>query len=45
MAVWRKNPRGEGAPLLSEMNNRRPKTFCVILYVSGLATRKNTSVE
>jgi hypothetical protein len=43
--VWKKNPRGVGAPLFSQTVKSQPSEFCVILYVSGLATRKKMSVE
>ena len=44
MRVWKKNPRGVGAPSRDITVKSHPKTSCVILYVSGLATRKNISV-
>ena len=45
MIVWRKKPRGVGAPTLSAIvNNQGPIVLCVIRKVSGLATKKNMSV-
>lgn len=43
--VWRKNPEAVGHPPISATVNNQPRTFSVILKVSGLAMRKKISVE
>jgi hypothetical protein len=42
-AVCTKNPEGVGQPP-SAIVTHEPKNFCISLYVSGFATRKNTRV-
>ena len=42
-SVCRKNPDVVGQPLDDEIGNRKPRNVCDNIYVSGLATRKNTS--
>jgi len=44
-AVCRKNPVGVGVPLRSPTVTIQPRMVCDILYVSGLAIRKNMRVE
>ena len=44
--VCRKNPSGVGQPAgLAVPPIKRPMSHCMILYVSGFATRKNTKAE
>jgi len=43
--VCKKNPIAVGQPPLSAIRTINPNTFCVILNVSGFATKKNISVE
>ena len=42
--VWKKNPNGVGQ-LPTATWKKCPKNCCVNLYVSGLAIKKNISVE
>ena len=44
--VWKNRPTGVGQPLaLAIVPTNPPNIQWIILYVSGLATRKNTSAE
>jgi len=40
--VCRKNPVVVGQPPADEIGKRKPRNVCDNIYVSGLATRKNT---
>ena len=44
IAVCKKNPNGLGHPFV-DTRKKRPKNCSVSLYVSGLAIKKNISVE
>jgi hypothetical protein len=44
-AVWRKKPEAVGVPFRSAIVNDQPRILCDILYVSGLAIKKNIRVE
>lgn len=43
--VWRRRPLGVAAPIGCATSKKLPRSICVNLYVSGLATIKKMSAE
>jgi len=43
MNVWKKKPYRVGQPVDDAILNNEPNNICVNMYVSGFATKKNTT--